>query len=423
MSPEYGARLKSPQMFVQDDFKVRPNLTVNLGLRYQINHGWNEVHGNIASFDPTVTNPADDTLGAYWFGETHANGRTALEANVYNTFLPRIGASWAVRPNMTVRGGFGLYAYNWSLDTYGHGMGNSVSSSGSFTDPTNGIYPAALLGGNGNQILSSSYYNGPPQDSGTPLPYTAASQNADRFNGGGADYQLYHAKVPKIYQWNGSVQRQLTSSFMAEVAYVGSHAFNLAFPVDLNQVPQADWAPVDSQFRPYANFQGISGGGNAGTMNGISNYNSLQLSITKRVSYGLSLNFNYVWSHFLDDLDSSGWGSRAGPQDYQDATNPSGKLQQLQLRRPARLQGLCCLPTAFRQRQALPEQQHAAGRNRRRMADVRYRGSPDRQSFHRLRGSGELVFGRHHFSRPDSRGQLESVQPGHQRLVQRRCVH
>src|SRR4029079_6904498 len=48
-SPEYGARLKSPQMFVQDDIKLRPNLTVNLGLRYQINHGWNEIHGNVAS--------------------------------------------------------------------------------------------------------------------------------------------------------------------------------------------------------------------------------------------------------------------------------------------------------------------------------------------------------------------------------------
>ena len=46
LAPEYGARLKSPQMFVQDDWKLRPNLTVNLGLRYQINHGWNETHGN-----------------------------------------------------------------------------------------------------------------------------------------------------------------------------------------------------------------------------------------------------------------------------------------------------------------------------------------------------------------------------------------
>ena len=326
-SPEYGARLKSPQMFVQDDFKIRPNLTLNLGLRYQINHGWNEIHGNIASFDPTVPNcspaPCTGPAGAYWFASTHANGRTALEANAYKTFLPRVGFSWAARSNTIVRGGFGLYAYNWSLDTYGHGMGGSVSSSGNYTDPTNGIYPAAILSGNGNAILSNTFYDGPPQDSGSPLPYTSASQDPTRFNGSGVDYQLYHAKVPKIYQWNFGVQHSLTTDLMAEVAYVGSHGFNLAFPVDLNQVPKDKWAPVDQQFRPYPIYQSISGGGNAGTMNAVSNYNSLQVSITKRMSRGLSMSFNYVWSHFLDDLDSSGWGSRMGPQDYQDASNPN----------------------------------------------------------------------------------------------------
>jgi hypothetical protein len=321
--PEYGARLKSPQFFAQDDFKIRPNLTINLGLRWQINHGWNEVQGNITSFDPTVNNPATNTPGAFWFASTHANGRTALEANVYNTFLPRVGFSWAVRPNTTVRGGFGLYAYNWSLDTYGHGMGNSFGSSGNYTDPTNGVYPAAILAGNGDSILASSFYNGPPKDSGSPLPYTAASQDPTRFNTSNVDYQLYHAKVPKIYQWNFGVQRSLTTDMVAELAYVGSHGFNLAFPVDLNQVPQSSWAPVDSQFRPYANFGSIYANGNAGTMNAISNYNSLQASITKRMRNGVSLSFNYVWSHFLDDLDSSGWGSRMGPQDYQSAINPA----------------------------------------------------------------------------------------------------
>jgi hypothetical protein len=328
-SPEYGARLKSPQFFVQDDFKIRPNLTLNLGLRYQINHGWNEVRGNIASFDPTVTNcspipPATTCtgpLGAAWFGSTHANGRTALEANKFNTFLPRIGFSWAIRPNTTVRGGFGLYAYNWSLDTYGAGMGSSVSASGGYGDPTNGIYPAVILGGNGDTIKSSTFYNGPPQDSGTPLPYTQASQDPTRFNGGSTSYQAYHTPVPKIYQWNFGVQRALTTNIVAEVSYVGSHGFNLAFPVDINQVPKADWAPVDSQFRPYPNFQGITGASTR--TDAISNYHSLQASVTKRMTNGVSLSFNYVWSHFLDDLDSSGWGSRAGQQDYQDATNPA----------------------------------------------------------------------------------------------------
>jgi len=314
VSPEYGARLKSPQMFVQDDFKLRPNLTLNLGLRYQINHGWNEVTGNIATFDPTVINPATNTRGAYWFGETKANGRTSLEANSYNTVLPRIGFSWAMRPNTTIRGGFGLYAYNWSLDTYGGGMGSSVQSSGSLSDGSNGITPVALLGGNGNQI--TPIFGGV---SAKALPYTAASQDPARFNGQGANYTQYHAPVPKIYQWNFSVQRQVMTNTMVQLAYVGSHGFNLAFPTDLNQVPLALAHPGDDQAnRPYPNFQGISGS----TNNAISNYNSFQASVTQRMTRGLSMSFNYVWSHFLDDLDSSGWGSRAGEQPYQIANNP-----------------------------------------------------------------------------------------------------
>jgi carboxypeptidase family protein len=315
VSPEYGARLKSPQMFVQDDFKLRPNLTLNLGLRYQINHGWNEVTGNIATFDPTVINPATNTPGAYWFGETHANGRTSLEANVYNTFLPRVGFAWAARPNTTIRGGFGLYAYNWSLDTYGGGMGGSISSSGSQSDTSNGITPVALLGGNGHTITPVT-----GGDSGKALPYTAASQDPTRFNFSNVSYTQYHSPVPKIYQWNLSAERQVLTNTMVQLAYVGSHGFNLAFPTDLNQVPLALAHPGDvTALRPYPNFQSISGS----TNKAISNYNSFQASITERMSRGVSFSFNYVWSHFLDDMDSSGWGSRAGSQPYQFANNPA----------------------------------------------------------------------------------------------------
>ena len=75
VTPEYGGRMRLPQLFVQDDYKLTPNLTVNLGLRYQIQSGWGEVKGNMATFDPTVQNPASGTLGAMWFGNTKANGR------------------------------------------------------------------------------------------------------------------------------------------------------------------------------------------------------------------------------------------------------------------------------------------------------------------------------------------------------------
>ncbi len=313
ISPEYGARMKTPQMFVQDDWKLRPNLTVNLGLRYQINHGWNEVHNNMSSFDPTIINPATNTPGAYWFGTTHTNGRTSLQANTFNTWQPRVGFAWAYDPKTTLRGGFGLYSYTWSLDTYGgnntsYGMGAAISASGSATDQTNGITPITKLDGAGTLFGTSSM-----------LPYTAGSTAPDAYNNQGVGYIQYHTPVPRIMQWNLSVQRALTTDTVVELAYVASHGSNLNFPTDLNQVPQSKWSSNDSALRPYPIFQGISGS----TNNAISNYNSLQVSITKRMTHGVSLNFNYVWSHMLDDQDSSGWGSRAGAQDYQNAFNPA----------------------------------------------------------------------------------------------------
>ncbi|HXW90112.1 MAG TPA: TonB-dependent receptor [Terriglobales bacterium] len=311
--PEYGARMKSPQMFIQDDWKLRPNLTLNLGLRYQINHGWNEVHEDMASFDPTVVNPATNTLGAYWYGSTHANGRTSLMKDVYNVWLPRVGAAWAVNPKTVLRGGFGVYSYIWSLDTYGgnntvYGMGAALGSSGGYTDPTNGIIPATKLDGTGT-IFGTS----------TPLPYTAVSTSPTRFNGQPAGYIEYHTPVPKIYQWNVATERQLGANYMVQLAYVASHGYNLQFPTDLNQVPESLFSSNDTGDRPYTNYQTITGS----TNNAISNYNSLQASITKRMTNGLSFSFNYVWSHFLDDADSSGWGSHSGPQDFQNAYNPS----------------------------------------------------------------------------------------------------
>jgi hypothetical protein len=308
VSPEYGARLKSPQMFIQDDYKLRPNLTINAGLRYQIRHGWNEVHGNEAVFDPTVINPATGTPGAYWYGSTKANGRNALEDNVYTTFLPRVGFAYLPVPSMTIRGGFGIYAYNLSLDTYGGGIGAAFSSSGSLSDQTNGITPATILGGPGTVYTT-----------GAPLPYSAASTDPARFNGQNVTYTQYHTPTPEIYQWNGSIQQEINNNMVFQLAYVASHGFNLNFPTDLNQIPANHLVPNNSQYRPYSQYGSIGGS----TNNAISNYHSLQASLNRRFSHGLNFNFNYTWSHFLDDADSSGWGSRAGQQAYQIANDPA----------------------------------------------------------------------------------------------------
>jgi hypothetical protein len=131
--PEFGARMKNPQAFIQDDFKVRPNLTLNLGVRWFGTTGWNEVKGNMSSFDPKVVNgapsgwvdpngnPSAPQMGGIWYGFSHANGRTSVQAPIYDVFLPRVGVSWSYDPKTVVRGGFGLYNYSWSEDTYASG--------------------------------------------------------------------------------------------------------------------------------------------------------------------------------------------------------------------------------------------------------------------------------------------------------------
>lgn len=303
VQPEFGARLKSPQMFIQDDVKLRPNLTLNLGLRYQIQHGWNEVKNNIRSFDPEVYNSAYLTYGAMWYASTHAHGRKSLQADKYDTFMPRVGFSWGVRPNTTVRSGIGLYSYDWSVDTYGAALGSARTSSGSSTDDTNGITPVVLLSG-----------------SGSNLSYISPTTEPTAYNGQSVTYGQFHAPLGKSLQWNFAVQRSLGADMVGEVAYVASHGFNLPFPTNINQIPESKLGVNDSPtYRPYPAFSAISGS----TNNAISNYHSLQASFSKRMTSGISFSFNYTWSHFLDDQDSSGRGSYSGSQGYQNAFNPS----------------------------------------------------------------------------------------------------
>jgi hypothetical protein len=299
--PESGARQFSPQVFIQDDWKFRPNLTLNLGLRYQIQSGWSEVHGHEGTFDPTIENTASGNLGAMWFvGDA---GRKQLQKNVYDIFLPRIGFSYSPNNSTVIRGGFGIYAYNWSSDTYGSGVGFGSNSYGSATDQTNGLTPVVSLSG-----------------TGANLPYVMASTSSEAYNGQGVSYNPYHTPVAKSYQYSFGIQHQLPQQIVLNISYIGSHGTNLSFPHDINQVPVSKLGPNDDPSgRPYPQFEGIGGD----TYNGVSNYNSLQLQAEKRLSSGISFSANYTWAHFLDDQDSSGWGGHAGTQNYQNGDNPA----------------------------------------------------------------------------------------------------
>ncbi len=318
-------RLKSPQAFVQDDFKVRPNLTVNLGLRYVGTTGMSEINNSLGGFDPNIVNPFDGSIGSMWFaGQDH---RTTLQKPVWDIFLPRVGFAWSIRNDTVVRGGFGMYSYNFSQDTYGNGIGTGAvtTSTGNTTDPNGGTGPAPLIALSASAATANSvltYVIGSP-NAKNPLTYCCKPGVYPN-----ETFVPYDVPVARINQWQFSVEHQFARNYMAAIAYVGSHASNLQYPTDLNQITSASGlaavaanptAAVIQANRPFPDW-GSLGGNN---YNGVSNYNALQTQINKRYSNGLLFSVNYVWSHFLDSQDSSGWGGRGGTQAWQIGNDPS----------------------------------------------------------------------------------------------------
>ncbi len=327
------ARLKSPQLFVQDDFKVKPNLTINLGLRYTATTGFTEIHNSIGGFDPnltlnypcptaTVTDCSyNGTLGSMWFAGQ--DNRTSAQKPIYDIFLPRVGFAWSLMPNTVVRGGFGMYSYNFSQDVYGAGIGagSLYTSTGSASDPSQGTGPNPLIYLSSPASVADSVLNYVVGSPNARVPYTYLNLTSPS----NQTYVPYHVPVGRINQWQLSVEHQFAGNYMASIAYVGSHGSNLQFPTDLNQITSAAGLAASSAAgsavqadRPFPAWGTLTGN----NYNSISNYNALQAQITKRYSNGLLFSANFVWSHFLDDQDSGGWGSRGGTQYWQIGNNP-----------------------------------------------------------------------------------------------------
>jgi Carboxypeptidase regulatory-like domain len=327
------ARLKSPQLFIQDDFKIKTNLTINLGLRYTATTGFTEIHNNIGGFDPNIplTYPCPSaeftncsyqgSLGSMWFAGQ--DNRTSAQKPIYDIFLPRVGFAWSFRPDTVVRGGFGMYSYNFSQDVYGAGIGagSLATSTGSASDPFAGTGPNPLIYLSSPASVANSVLNYVVGSPAARIPYTYLNLTSPS----NQTYVPYNVPVGRINEWQLSVEHQFFRDYSASISYVGSHGSNLQFPTDLNQITSAAGIAASSANlavvqadRPFPAWGTLSGN----NYNAISNYNALQLQLTKRYTNGLLFSFNYVWSHFLDDQDSGGWGSRGGTQYWQIANNP-----------------------------------------------------------------------------------------------------
>jgi carboxypeptidase family protein len=298
--------------FVQDDWRLTSKVIVNLGLRYSYTSPFHEVNSLLGGFDPT--------LGLVQVGQASL-GNTPWKRD-YRDFSPRLGFAWDVSGKGTtvVRAGASIIYSSFAAASFLQQAGATDFTGGSIgavptgactvAVPAGGTCPAGQTFGGTIGLGTINFnkgtqlnWNGPVFPGGG-IACTAAAQ----CNIGVADPNLH---TPYITNWNLSVTRAFSNNFSLEVGYVGNHGTRLPGFIDLNQPnPVTGIQPYATRFN-YLNYI------NWYTNDGFSNYNSLQTTLTKRVSHGLNFTAGYTYGHGLDN----GSENRFGPLP-QDSTNP-----------------------------------------------------------------------------------------------------
>jgi len=300
-------------VFGSDDFKVTPHLTVNLGLRWQMQSGWGVKNNLFGVFDPHLPNPAvvngQTYSGAILFGgqsDPSFGGKlSTIQNGDFKEFAPRVGIAWSPRANWSFRASYGIFDAPRDAENY--------------TDN------ALALGLNPHQVGPNGYTNGqiafkladgPP--AGTQVVFPTLDTLSPTINNF-SSVAYYPRDMPTVYvqQTILSVQHDFADGILVDTSYVNTRGRNLNFATDINQNPPSEFGCSGFNCgHPNPVFTSI----NAQLYNGWSNYNALQVRLQKRMSYGLNFQVNYAWSKSLDTGTGNGHGS--GVDVYQNAFDP-----------------------------------------------------------------------------------------------------
>jgi hypothetical protein len=289
------------EYFMQDDWKVSPRLTVNLGARWTLHFPSNEKNNQGAVFN-LVTQQLD------YLGQD-GNSRSARELH-YDNVAPRIGFSFLATPKTVVRSGFGIVF---------------IDQSGITTPFTTPQFPFIQNVQQKTQDSVNAAFALSSGPSVAPIPFTPDA---------GLGQSVYTAKKTAgsgyVQQWNLAVQRQITNNMSAEIAYVGSHIVHVGIPdSNLNQLTTAQLAQGSSLLTQVTNpyFGQIPASSSIGTKtvseaqllkpyprflnvatyrnnSGTTNYNALEAKVEQRFSHGISFLLAYTHSKLIDDASS-----------------------------------------------------------------------------------------------------------------------
>jgi hypothetical protein len=299
-------------LYAQDDWHVRPNLTLNLGLRWEYGSPYADLYNRISNWDPvsqTVLTTTPGTVagnGITPFSGGGTYGKTLVNPD-FTDFGPRIGFAYALDPKTAIRGGFGIsyahYTRAGSGDILGINAPQAQFASVTQIAPTTANHcptplPAQIIAvGATTPSCFATADQGYP--SGLVTSFNSATDNIT--------YIPKDTKDSYVESYFLSVQRTLAKNTLLDIAYVGNHGVKLQGFLNANQRnPAAGFA------RPFNKWPSDI---TAAVNEFYSNFNSLQVKYEQQFVAGLTLLNTFTWEHSLDNASASLEGNTPSPQD------------------------------------------------------------------------------------------------------------
>jgi hypothetical protein len=362
--PGYGARFRAISPYVQDNWKLTPKLTLDLGIRYDFYPSVREVKNAASFFDPNLANPITGMNGALNF-TGHGAGTCNCDSpvkNYYKNIAPRLGLAYQLNSKTVIRSSYGI------MFTHGNAVGGLTSTLGtlgfsaappmsSASDATSmvGLLNSSALDASGNPIAGAGSGSVPsysaPKGVASGAGYGTGYTKTAGYTGGPStftyDDPYLGGRAPEYINWSFGIQRQITNALAISATYVGSEGHFLQ--LDSYTARGAQSNQLDPKYLVLGKNLSDQGGsaGAIGTdcssggvvvTNGFScdatalsifatnqslstllkphpfqsvsdsfgyvgnaNYHSLQVMANLRAWHGLTVNANYSWSRAIDD--------------------------------------------------------------------------------------------------------------------------
>jgi Carboxypeptidase regulatory-like domain/TonB dependent receptor/TonB-dependent Receptor Plug Domain len=268
--------------YVQDDIRLRPTLTVNLGVRYEMSTVPSEIHGHLSALHSPFNQTFQDTIV----------GSTVFQNPTYHNFEPRIGFAWDPfgKGKTSIRGGFGIF----DVLPLPYLLGQFATNTAPFTE-----------NGTANNLPAGSFPTG---------AFDILANNAANNLGLRIPYIQPNPKRNYVMQWNLNIQQELAPNLSAMVAYVGSRGVHMIFraddinttlPINGSTPPYLWPKPPASGQPPNPTISPAIGRMDTLQWTNDSYFDGLEVQIERRMKRGFQVQGSYTWSRAIDGGDGS----------------------------------------------------------------------------------------------------------------------